>query len=287
MTMIDSTLMFKRYLRISLGSHIVLLLLSFFSLGLHAEEWARGIGEYSYGDNMATNIACSHAEQGAIKDAIRKVLGEKIIASDNLNCAYNDNECEYMQNVITISMANILGVKDIKRQFSSYVGGKICRIELKAKIAPIVEDVNFDFTLKPNSKVFQHGDKISVEMMHATQDMNFYVFNYINNPSGYGSSSMRLIDQGKIKKGEKKSILNENSKIYHCDYFPQEEKSKYDCPEKSKNTYVEVIKVIGVDENIKFAEEYSYLKFNKKIYELQNSHKFRTQDLHYQVSRIN
>ena len=236
-------------------------------------EWQRGEGESPLGDHIAKQDACNDATSHALHDALKKSVGENIISAESLECSSEDTKCKYDRNILSFTGGMVLDTKDKKEKVITYEGGRLCQVGLTAKIGRFAYDPGFDFTLNPNKRTFVNDEKITIAML-TTQDMHYYVFNYLPNMRDKKLGEVYLINDGKTTEGKEKNILT--GRVRHCSTLRQANREKFDCSAKPKDGNTEFIIVVGTKEKLQWLPKYSYLGFYQKIYELQTDYRIKT-----------
>ena len=249
---------------------LTVLFLLLFNSEKASAEWARGVGEYAYGPDIAENIACQNAEKRAIRNAIQAVAGERIKDEDLLICQEQHDTANCKLNKMTLSITDgvVRGIKEKTRQiFIDKDGLKRCTITLYADIIVALgePDPSFDLAISLNQRTFREGDALTISV-DVTKPMFINVLQW-------------------LPYEEKRPQV---SRLFPNDFDPEKRfENQGQIPTAGRNYTLQVQFPKSLKKNISYADEYlivvgtrkpmlfkkrlSLLEFNERLVEIPRS----------------
>ncbi|MDC0093912.1 DUF4384 domain-containing protein, partial [Alphaproteobacteria bacterium] len=129
---------------------ILILLMTFVTFSINAQEVISVEGEYSYGPDISQNEACKRATKIGKNEAIRRASGESVSSDIIENCVQED--CKLYEKTWS-SLGNNTIIKSTSN-FNKYIfeklGEKICKVTFDAEVFVIKENINNDFYITTN-----------------------------------------------------------------------------------------------------------------------------------------
>lgn len=253
---------------------IILFCLAIFlssSLVLKAEI-TEGVGEYVHTVKTSQLESCNNAKQDALKDAASKLVGEKIRSESTKICesSLEKSQCELYQNTFSIidSVVQLGKPKIISEEIIQKSNYEICQVKIKVDLKPLPKsDKNFDFDIALNNQKFvadfiPDSDDIGLRVSIRPQNgkkMYINVFHWA--PYEEGKNIQKIFPRNSADRNliNSEIILPNKKGVYYRPIFPKN--TNFD-------SMVEGIHVFASDEDIQFNSNYTYINFQKKLFEV-------------------
>jgi|TARA_B100001964_G_scaffold101611_1_gene113571 hypothetical protein len=255
----------------------IILFCGFYIFAANAKDYG-GYGEYRFGPNVSESRACELAFEKAKINALSKVFGEKIHASDFLRCSESDNvECELNQYTLITSDGTINKIKKKTSGVTKQEGFSICQCQIIASIDKPKHqpDPNFHFNARSNKRFFRDLEEYMIQIEPSTK-MFVNIFSW--NPYASKENQVSRIFPNKYEKDNKienKRIIPGKEKGYKL-------KAKYPDEVQGKKHIDQYLIVLATKKKITFLKDYEFKNFQAIIYEIPNNKK-RKETIIYDV----
>ncbi len=148
-----------------------LTLLCLFSLQVaHAETKVDVSAEYAFGPDISENEACAKAEVKAKNNALRGIVGEKIINSQIETCTDtgSDLDCTLFEDTFSfMDSGYITDIGNLDKNIREEAGSSVCSVSFTATVVKVSQESDpsyfLDVKVKP-SLLLREGESLQVQI---------------------------------------------------------------------------------------------------------------------------
>lgn len=165
----------------------------------HAKEMV-GIGEYRFGPDTPTNVACEMAEERAKENAIAKFSGEDIDAVTFADC--HNESCDVQRETINRTKGYIKNVLRKTQRTNEMQGYTSCVVTLFTEVEKVKDEIRLKLT--DDSYNFKERDEVNFRAV-PNKPGYLALYNYYN-------GVYRIVDYQTVAQPEKEVVIPSSRK---------------------------------------------------------------------------
>lgn len=162
--------------------------------GVYAKDVV-GIGEYRFGPDTATNVACEMAEERAKENAIAKFSGEDIDSVTFADC--RNESCDVHRETINQTKGYIKNVLRKTQRTSEMQGYTSCVVTVYTEIEKVKDEIKLKLT--DDSFKFKERDEVNFRAV-ANKPGYLALYNYYN-------GVYRIVDYQTVASFDKEIVI--------------------------------------------------------------------------------